>query len=85
MEEMEIAPWTGHEWKTGKEKEEVKKYRKYLSPVPSYSSLLAKKRIAQPATQAIPTGHSDKVTLPQGVLPAARAEQEAIIVNGAER
>ena len=85
MEDMEIAPWTGQEWKTGKEKEEVKKYRKYLSPVPSYSSLFAKKRIAQPATQAIPMGHSDTVTLPQGVTSAARAEQKAIIVDGAER
>ena len=85
MEDLAITPWNGHEWKTGKEKKEVKKFRKYLSPVPSYSSLFAKKRIAQPATQAIPMGHSDTVTLPQGVPPAARAEQKAIIVDGAER
>ena len=83
MEKMEITPWTGQEWKTGKEKQEVKKYRKYLSPVPSYSSLFAKKRIAQPATQAIPSGHSDAVTLPQSVPPAERAEQEAAVVDGA--
>ena len=82
--EMDITPLTVHQWKTGKEKKEVKKYRKYLSPVPSYSSLFADKHIAQPAIRTIPKGHSDAGTLAQATPHTTRTDRAAAVVGGAK-
>ena len=81
--EMDMPPLTIHEWKTGKEKKEVKKYRKYMSPVPSYSSLFADKRIAQPAIRVSPKGQSNAGTLAQAVTPATKTNQADAGVGGA--